>query len=121
LNLSPIGRDAARRQCSDEANDLLRGDSDHTGLKELLRAVRALQTARQNDLMDITQEIDGLAGMVERAMISGDLRSPKIRKATAALAYLRNPYDQIFDLHVEGGFLDDREVVRAAWTSVNKN
>jgi hypothetical protein len=25
----------------------------------------------------------------------------------AALCYLRNPYDRVFDLHVEGGFVDD--------------
>ena len=42
--------------------------------------------------------------MVQRGMVSWNLRSAKVHKAVAALAYLRNPYDHIFDLHVESGF-----------------
>jgi hypothetical protein len=34
------------------------------------------------------------------------IRSARIRKTTAALAYLRNRYDHTFDLQVEGGFID---------------
>jgi len=36
-----------------------------------------------------------------------------VRRTVAALAYLRNPYDRIFDLHVEGGFADDITVSTA--------
>jgi uncharacterized membrane protein YkvA (DUF1232 family) len=120
LNLSPIGRDAARRHSLNEADDLLRTGSDYTGLRELLRAVRELQSAWENPLREINDEINGLVRMVERAIDSGNPRSAKIRRAVAALAYLRNPYDHIFDLHVEGGFIDDIEVIREAWVSINK-
>ena len=120
LNLSPIGHEAAWRHALDEANDLLRAGSDYAGLRELLRAARELQATRANDLAEATDEVDGLVRMVERAMVSGDIRSAKIRKATAALAYLRNPYDHIFDLHVEGGFIDDIAVIREAWMSIDK-
>jgi uncharacterized membrane protein YkvA (DUF1232 family) len=120
LNLSPIGYEAARRYASDEADCLLRAGSDHAGLRELLRAVRELQTVRNEDLAEATVEVDGLVRMVERAMVSGYLRSTKIRHAVATLAYLRNPYDHIFDLQVEGGFIDDIEVIRKAWASIHK-
>ena len=120
LNLSPIGHEAAWRHALDEANDLLRAGSDYAGLRELLRAARELQATRANDLAEAKDEVDGLVRMVERAMVSGDIRSAKIRKATAALAYLRNPYDHIFDLHVEGGFIDDIAVIREAWLSIDK-
>ncbi len=120
LNLSPIGREAAKRHALDEADDLLGADSNHAGLHELLRAVKELQGTRENDLAEVRPEVDGLVHLVERAVISGNLRSAKTRKATAALAYLRNPYDHIFDLHVEGGFIDDIAVIREAWTSIHK-
>jgi uncharacterized membrane protein YkvA (DUF1232 family) len=120
LNLSPIGHEAAWRHALDEADDLLRAGSDYAGLRELLRAARELQATRANDLAEARVEVDGLVRMVERAMVSGDIRSAQIRKATAALAYLRNPYDHIFDLHVEGGFIDDIAVIREAWVSIDK-
>jgi uncharacterized membrane protein YkvA (DUF1232 family) len=120
LNLSPIGRTAAKCQAMNEAGDLLRDGSDYTGLRQLLRAVRELQATWDNSLGEISGEIDELVRMVERAMASGKLRSSKIRKAVAALAYLRNPYDHIFDLHVEGGFADDIEVIREACVSMEK-
>jgi uncharacterized membrane protein YkvA (DUF1232 family) len=104
----------------DEADDLLRAGSDYVGLRKLLRAVGELQATRANDLAEARDEIDGLVRMVERAVVSGDTRYAKIRKATAALAYLRNPYDHIFDLHVEGGFVDDIAVIREAWVSIDK-
>jgi uncharacterized membrane protein YkvA (DUF1232 family) len=92
--------------------------SNYAGLRELLRAVGELQSKNANALAEATEEIEGLVRLVERAMVSGDLRSAKIRKATAALAYLKDPYDHIFDLHIEGGFIDDIAVVREAWMSI---
>jgi len=70
--------------------------------------------------LKIADEINGLVQIVERALASGDLRSAKIRTAVTALAYLRNPYDHIFDLHVEAGFIDDKEVIREAWMSIGE-
>jgi uncharacterized membrane protein YkvA (DUF1232 family) len=67
----------------------------------------------------VKDELDGLICMVERAMESGNTRSSSVRKAVAALAYLRNPYDHIFDLHSEGGFVDDIDVIRKAWAAVS--
>lgn len=118
LNLSPIGHEAAKRYARNEATMLLNSDSNCAGLRELLRSVRDLQAAWESALGPVKEEIGGLVRIVERAMEDGSLRSAKIHKAVAALAYLRNPYDHIFDLHVEGGFVDDMGVIRDAWASI---
>jgi hypothetical protein len=117
LNLSPIGHEEAKQYALDEAKSLIDADSDYVGLRELLQAVRELHTACETALGEITDEIHGLVRIVEQAMASGHLRSAKIQKAVAALAYLRNPYDHIFDLHSEAGFIDDKEVIHEAWAS----
>ena len=75
LNLSPIGREAAKRYALDEADDLLGADSNHAGLHELLRAVKELQGTRGDDLAEVRAEVDGLVRLVEPAVVSGDLRS----------------------------------------------
>ena len=120
LNLSPIGHEEAKRQAFDEASELLNPDADVTGLRKLLGAIRELQALWKGALGKIADEINGLVGIVERALESRDFRSAKVRTAVAALAYLRNPYDRIFDLHVEAGFMDDREVIAEAWRSIAK-
>lgn len=51
---------------------------------------------------------------------SPEIRSAKVRTAVAALAYLRNPYDHIFDFQVEAGFIDDRGVIAEAWKSIGE-
>ena len=38
----------------------------------------------------------------------------------AALAYLRNPYDHVFDLQTEGGFDDDIAELRKAYELVRR-
>jgi uncharacterized membrane protein YkvA (DUF1232 family) len=118
LNLSPIGHEAAKKYAADEATGLLNG-VDYAGLRELLRAVRELQAAWSTTLREIVPEINGLLRLVEDAIAAGNERSAKIHKAVAALAYLRNPYDHIFDLHVEAGFIDDIEVIREAWAAIH--
>lgn len=40
-------------------------------------------------------------------------RAERVRKALAALAYLRNPYDREFDTHGDLGLADDVEVLLA--------
>ncbi len=65
-------------------------------------------------------EIDGLLRIVRQG-VAIKLRPSTLYSAVAALAYLRNPYDHIFDLHVEGGFADDMAVIRGAWATVRRD
>lgn len=48
----------------------------------------------------------------------GSPSGARVRKAVAALTYLKNPYDEKFDFHVDVGFDDDIEVVREAHRAV---
>src|SRR5262245_35641044 len=109
LNLSPIGHEEAKRQAVDDANELINPDAGDAGLLKLLGAIIKLQSDWKSALGQIADEINGLVAIVEEALESRDLRSAKVRTAVAALAYLRNPYDRIFDSHVEAGFIDDSE------------
>lgn len=115
LNLSPIRYEDARRYTAKETDGLLRGGSDYTGLRQLLRAVREVQTARAHELKEVKPEIDGLVSAVEHAVSAGDVLPATIRRAVEALVYLRNPFDHIFDVQVEGGFADDIAMIRKAW------
>ena len=119
LNLSPIGHEAALRHAREESETLLLAGSNYADLRKLLMACRQLLIEKAVELSEVKEEVEGLVRMVERAVESGDTRSGPIRKAVAALAYLRNPYDHIFDLHSEGGFVDDIDVIQKTWSAVS--
>ena len=116
LNLSPIGRCEALRHAEEEAAALLSGD--RAQLRILLDDVKRLRDAHPQ-LREISVELDGLVRIVEKALETNDVKGRGLRRSVVALTYLRNPYDHIFDLHVEGGFADDIEIVRDAWTSID--
>lgn len=115
LNLSPIGHEQALKHASLEANDLLCADNASALLAKLLRDVSQLREEHSAELNDASEELDHLTESVRRGLRAGDTTSDKVKWAVGALAYVRNPYDHIFDLHVEGGFSDDVEVVHQAW------
>jgi hypothetical protein len=119
LNLSPIGHDAALRHALAESDNLRVAGSDYADLRQLLTMSKQLLVERAAQLSVVKAEVEGLICMVERAVESGNTRSSLIRKAVAALAYLRNPYDHIFDLYSEGGFVDDIDVIQKAWSAVS--
>ena len=120
LNLSPIGHDAALRYALAESDSLLVGGSDYADLRQLLMMCKQLLVDRAVELSDVKAEVEKLVCMVERAVESGNTRSGPIRKVVAALAYLRNPYDHIFDLHTEGGFVDDIDEIQKAWSAFSQ-
>lgn len=115
LNLSPIGHDEALALATEEADGLL---SDPEGTARLLEAVDRLRVERAEDLSVVTMELDGLLAFVRDIVSSRSKPTESVCSALTALAYLRNPYDRIFDLHVEGGFSDDIEIIRATWTAL---
>jgi uncharacterized membrane protein YkvA (DUF1232 family) len=119
LNLSPITHEVALRHAVEEADQLL-ADPDQAGLYSLIESVRQLQKEHSEELAVVQREIDALAGLLEGYIKAPKAKRSGVRKATAALAYLRNPYDHIFDQHVEGGFADDVEVIRKAWSEIQR-
>ena len=118
LNLSPIGHEQAIKHAGDEGNALLAAHPTGAGLRRLLGAVEQMVVERSEDLAEVSSEIRGLVRFVEAALSGRDRPSARLRGAVAALAYLRNPYDRIFDLHVEGGFADDIAVIKDAWAAL---
>jgi hypothetical protein len=118
LNLSPIGHAHALKHAKEEALHLSTDGLLDGSLEALLRAVRSMQKDCPADLDEVRVEVNGLVALVRKAMKSGKLGNHRVKRALAALAYLRNPYDRIFDLHVEGGFSDDNAILKEAWKSV---
>jgi hypothetical protein len=118
LNLSPIGRDAAMELARSEALTLAKQGPQSSGTCDLIAAVRRLVAGSPNVLSVVAAEVECLINVVKSATEPGKLKSAHALKVLAALAYLRNPYDQIFDLQVEGGYIDDIEVIREAWQAV---
>lgn len=118
LNLSPIRQGEALRQAEEEADRILKSGSGYADLRKLLESVKQLQTKREGDLLEVKSQIDDLVRFVEQSLVSENTEPEKVRKAVVALAYLRNPYDRVFDFQVEGGFLDDLDVIRGAWAEV---
>ena len=118
LNLSPIGHEEAVSHSQEEADSLLAEYPDSDGVEKLLEKVAWMRTARPDDLAVVSNELDALVKFVRRTLADGDTRSRQLRMAVTALAYLRNPYDHVLDLQVDGGFDDDIAVLRDAYASV---
>ena len=102
------------RHAQDEADSLLAGHPQSGGIERLLTAVARMRTDRPDDLAVVSCDLDAVVGFVRHALTEGATRSQHLRTAVTALAYLRNPYDHVFDLQVEGGFEDDIAVLREA-------
>jgi hypothetical protein len=118
LNLSPIGHAQALQHAQIEADELL---SDRTagGLERLLADVERMRDERRADLASVDVELGHLLECVRgTGDVSGAGKKSAVRSAVAALAYLRNPYDRVFDLHVEGGFVDDVAIIKEAWAAL---
>lgn len=120
LNLSPIGPQAAQLHAAEEAEVLLRPGTDFAELRRLIASVKTLLVQHPKELSDIRMKVEGLIRLVENAVDRGHSGSQEVHRAVAALAYLRNPYDHIFDHHVDGGFMDDIRLICDAWGAVAK-
>ena len=118
LNLSPIRQEQAIRFAKEEADGLLAAYPASGGIDRLLQGVARIRTERAVELSVVNEELDDLVRIVCHALAAGDTCSGGLRTAVATLAYLRNPYDKIFDLQVEGGLDDDIAVIRNAWATL---
>jgi hypothetical protein len=119
LNLSPVRHAEAIRHSQEEADALLAGGS-LDGVEKLLGAVDWLRQDRADELAPVASELDAVVAFVRRSLAEGDTHSVGVRTAVTALAYLRNPYDHVFDLQIEGGFDDDIAELRKAYAFVTR-
>jgi hypothetical protein len=118
LNLSPVSHEEAIKHSVEEADDILSGKTGVDAVKRLLVSVDQLRTDRARELDPVAAELDGLTAIVRCFLDEGGVPSESVRSATTALAYLRNPYDRIFDLQVEGGLSDDIDVIKQTWAAL---
>src|SRR5262249_53446936 len=99
INLSPFERGYAMEQADLEAERVLK-DHDEDGRREVLTRlvsdVKRITVNRRNELEDVREDLSRLIAWVEEAAI-GNLNGRRLRRAIAALVYLRNPYDRFFD------------------------
>ena len=112
--------DPRRSKTAEEADELLSRPTED-GIDQLLQAVERLRIERSEELSVVNIQLTSLAAIVRDFLSRGDKPSKTVRSALIALAYLRNPYDRIFDLHVEGGLADDVEVIKQAWREVKRS
>lgn len=113
LNLSPIGREDAQTHALSVAVGILASD-DRERLTRLLTDVHRLRAQHTAALDVVGIELDGLVALAESALSWPRPLTEAVRLAVAALVYLRDPHDHIFDLRGESGFDDDIEIIRDA-------
>jgi hypothetical protein len=113
LNLSPIDSRVALRYSEEEAERMLAG-GDSSALAKLLDEVTRIAERHAQELTPAMSVIEALTIELRTALREGRLKTRRLRKVVAALAYLRNPYDQYFDGQSIGGFDDDIVVLKRA-------
>jgi hypothetical protein len=115
LNLAPFKKGFAWRAARSEAHARLAlGD---------FKWIRALRRDAEKLLVRHGHEIGSVAQAAGRKVVShvgafltkrqGQAPTALVKDAVAALVYLRNPYDDRFDIHRTVGFADDAERLRA--------
>lgn len=118
LNLSPIRQQHAIVHAQSEAMDLVAAHPKGAAIEKLLAAAEGMVANLSADLSTVSEEVSWLVKFVRDGLAAPQANSASLIEAVAALAYLRNPYDHIFDHHVEGGFADDVGIIRKAWHSL---
>jgi hypothetical protein len=118
LSLSPITREQALRFAHEEAALIA---TNQTSVAQLVADVRQIAEAHAEALAPIREELDALIGLLIGDGASGRLGLRDLRRIVAALAYLRNPYDEHFDTQSAGGFDDDIDVVRSTLRALTES
>ena len=114
IDLSPFEPEHAWRSAQAEAEQLL---LDATARRRLIREVQEM-LGKKKHLVAIERELNELTLYVERSGHNGQADTSQIAKAIAALAYVRNPYDAVYDFFEGLGFEDDIAIVKEAHRDV---
>jgi hypothetical protein len=118
INLSPLeGRHAAERARL-EAEQLVTAPNR---LKLLLREVAEIQRTRGTELSEVATDLTLLVALVQGHINGSPVPLSKLKTAVSALAYLRDPFDALYDQHRHFGLEDDARRIRLAAISVAKN
>jgi hypothetical protein len=109
LNLSPISRGEALEFAREEAEQLI-ATPDQLGA--LRSSVEALLDEHSAPLAPVRDRVEAMLTLVDAYTRGANVKRVVLRDVVTALVYLRNPYDQYFDVQAAGGWDDDLEVIR---------
>ena len=111
INLSPLGEAHAVARAALEADEVV---SSTEKLRQLLLDVARIEVDRGAELLPVARELGQLKAIIRRQVDDGAEDIVRLRRATRALIYLRDPYDAVMDQHIDLGLQDDHEVLRSA-------
>ena len=116
INLSPISKGHALRMAQRDACDLL---GDPQRLSQTLEEVRRLADRESTgQLQPVLKEIQDLLLLAADREASPGATPDKRLQAIAALLYLLNPYDDLYDFHDGIGYQDDIAQIRQVHASL---
>lgn len=110
LNLSPISREEALEFAREEAEQLIATPDQLWALRS---SIEALLNEHAAPLASVRDGVEAMLALVNAHARGDTVRRGLLRDVVTALVYLRNPYDQYFDVQAAGGWDDDLEVIRA--------
>lgn len=116
INLSPLDSDDIRSDCIKGAKKIA---ADPSQVAVLSQRVHELCVAKLDVLSCVSNEINDLLNFVSLKTSTSLARNNKMIYALAALLYLLNPYDSIYDRFPAFGFKDDIEVIRKAHSKLD--
>jgi len=109
LSLSPVTREQALRFALEEADQIV---ADRSMLRQLACDVREIVETHREALGSVKAELDVLIAFVDSDGGFKRIDRRVLKRIVIALVYLRNPYDEHFDVQAVGGFDDDIDVIR---------
>ncbi len=116
INLSPVPKGHAARMAEREARELI---GDPRRLSQTLEEVRQLaERESTGQLQPVTKEILDLVQLASDGAGPSGAAPAKRTKAIAALLYLLNPYDDLYDFHDGIGYQDDIARLRQVHASL---
>lgn len=118
LNLSPVTTERVRQFAENEAAQMLAA-RDAAALQRLIDDVQRLRVERAAELDTVSADLDKLVEYAFRALEMPHADGGAGRLAVMALAYLRNPFDGIFDTDIDCGLDDDLSVIREAAKTIS--
>lgn len=111
INLSPMDGRHAMERARREAERVF---DNATQLSRLLDEVDSMRNDRTAELAPVSGDLDELVALVQRRMDGAAVSEGKLKTAIAALAYLCDPFDALYDQHAHLGLEDDVRYVRKA-------
>jgi len=112
IDLSPFEPRHAFRSAQVEAKRLLQNPK---GIQELLDEVEIYRASNSSQLAPVSREIEDLTQWVKLHAENGAPdKAKQLLVALTALAYLRNPFDEVYDFFEGLGFADDFMILKDA-------